>query len=207
MSYWRPVHLECLFTAGHLSCIHVCLPHGAGCHQCQHNGKLCRSSHHYRAHEGSADNVLPPKTSGQSRQPANCATRVHPSAYGHRCQHEESHSQGAEQRTHSQDTPSIVRMRPYCSEQQLLSMYKTIIWSALEVGRVCYAHAYNASLDKLQQFQDTALRQMGLSHRARLHHNQAQSGAYHNGLQTGSPGRGARLPTRQLPHQGGRPLS
>ena len=40
-----------------------------------------------------------------------------------------------------------------------------MIWSALEVDSVCYAHADNASLDKLQRFQDTTLIQMGLSHR------------------------------------------
>ena len=41
-----------------------------------------------------------------------------------------------------------------------------MIWSALEVGSVCYAHADNVSLYKLQRFQDITLRQMGLSHKA-----------------------------------------
>ena len=44
-----------------------------------------------------------------------------------------------------------------------------------------------------------------LAQSSRLHHNQAQSGVCHNGLQTGSPGRGARLPMHQLPRQGSRP--
>ena len=58
----------------------------------------------------------------------------------------------------------LVRMRPYCSEGQLLSMYKTLIWSALEVGSICYTHADNASLTKLEKFQDSTLWQLGLSH-------------------------------------------
>ena len=59
----------------------------------------------------------------------------------------------------------LARMKPYCSEDQLLSLYKTMIWSALEVGSVCYAHADKTSLNKLQHFQDSTLRQLGLNHR------------------------------------------
>ena len=58
----------------------------------------------------------------------------------------------------------LVRMRPYCTQGQLLSMYKTLIWSALEVGSVCYAHADSTTLAKLEKFQDSTLRQLGLSH-------------------------------------------
>ena len=38
-----------------------------------------------------------------------------------------------------------------------------MIWSALEVGSVCYAHADSASLNKLQRFQDTTLHQLGIT--------------------------------------------
>ena len=58
----------------------------------------------------------------------------------------------------------LVHMRPYCTEAQLLSLYKTMIWSALEVGCACYAHADRASLEKLEKFQVTTLRQLGLAH-------------------------------------------
>ena len=59
----------------------------------------------------------------------------------------------------------LVRMRPYCTEDQLLSLYKSLIWSALEVGSVCYAHADNTTLAKLQLFQESTLRQLGLAHK------------------------------------------
>ena len=59
----------------------------------------------------------------------------------------------------------LVRMKPYCTKEQLLSLCKTMIWSALEVGSVCYAHADRTSLDKLQRFQDTTLWQLGLTHK------------------------------------------
>ena len=58
----------------------------------------------------------------------------------------------------------LVRMRPYCSEEQLTSLYKTMIWSALEVGNVCYAHADCSSLNKLEKFQKSNLRQLGIPH-------------------------------------------
>ena len=43
-------------------------------------------------------------------------------------------------------------------------MYKTLIWSALEVGSVCYAHGDSASLAKLQCVHESTLRQLGLTH-------------------------------------------
>ena len=42
-------------------------------------------------------------------------------------------------------------------------MYKTLIWSALEVGSICYSHADNTSVFKLQSFQESTLRQLGLT--------------------------------------------
>lgn len=59
----------------------------------------------------------------------------------------------------------LARMKPYTSEEQLLFLYNTMIWSALEVGSVCYAHANKASLEKLERFQNTTLRQLGLAHK------------------------------------------
>ncbi|ELU07439.1 hypothetical protein CAPTEDRAFT_209439 [Capitella teleta] len=35
----------------------------------------------------------------------------------------------------------LMRMRPYCTPQQLPSLYKPMVWSALKQGSVCYAHA------------------------------------------------------------------
>ena len=32
---------------------------------------------------------------------------------------------------------NLLRMKPYCTIEQLTSMYKTLIWSALEIGNVC----------------------------------------------------------------------
>ena len=56
----------------------------------------------------------------------------------------------------------LLRLKGYCSQSQMLQMYKTLIWSALEIGVVCYAHTDNTTLNKLQQFQDTTLRQLNL---------------------------------------------
>ena len=56
---------------------------------------------------------------------------------------------------------NLVHMCPYGTEEHLL--YNTLIWSALEVGSICYSHAYNASLARLQSFQESTLRQLGLA--------------------------------------------
>ena len=59
----------------------------------------------------------------------------------------------------------LVRMLPYCTEAQLLSMYKTLVWLVLEprVGSVCYAHSGSASLAKLHCC-SFSLRQLGVAH-------------------------------------------
>ena len=54
-------------------------------------------------------------------------------------------------------------MRLYCTEEHLLFLYKTLIWSALEVECICYSHADSASLAKMQSFQESTLRQLGLT--------------------------------------------
>lgn len=58
----------------------------------------------------------------------------------------------------------LVRLKPYCNQAQLLSMYKTMIWSTLECGNICYTHAAENTLQKLDRFQDTTLRMLGLEH-------------------------------------------
>ena len=57
-----------------------------------------------------------------------------------------------------------VRMRPYCTKLQLLSKHKTLNWSAMEVGSVCYSHGDSASQAKLQRCQESTLRQLGFAH-------------------------------------------
>ncbi len=59
----------------------------------------------------------------------------------------------------------LLRMRGYCNEHQLLAMYKTLIWSTIEQGSICYAHADNTSLEKLENFQNSTLNQLGLAHK------------------------------------------
>ncbi|ELU06783.1 hypothetical protein CAPTEDRAFT_201282 [Capitella teleta] len=54
----------------------------------------------------------------------------------------------------------LMRMRPYCTPQQLPSLYKTMVWSALEQGSVCYAHASEPLLRKLQAFQQSTIRML-----------------------------------------------
>jgi hypothetical protein len=56
----------------------------------------------------------------------------------------------------------LMRMRPYCTPDQLLSMYKTTIWTALEIGCVCYAHASESTLRKIDAFQHSTLRMLGV---------------------------------------------
>ena len=53
-------------------------------------------------------------------------------------------------------------MRPYCTKQQLLSLYKATVWPALEQGCVCYAHATNTWLQKIEAFQQSTIRMLGL---------------------------------------------
>eukprot|EP00914_Ancora_sagittata_P029403 GHVO01058161.1.p1 GENE.GHVO01058161.1~~GHVO01058161.1.p1 ORF type:complete len:199 (+),score=7.45 GHVO01058161.1:253-849(+) len=57
----------------------------------------------------------------------------------------------------------LMRMRPYCTPAQLLALYKTLVWSALEHGNVCYAHASEVQLRKLDSFQESTLRMLGLT--------------------------------------------
>ena len=57
----------------------------------------------------------------------------------------------------------LMRMKPYCTPEQMAAMYKTLIWSALEHGNVCYAHATEAQLRKVEAFQTSTLRMLGLT--------------------------------------------
>ena len=57
----------------------------------------------------------------------------------------------------------LMRMRPYCNQQQLLALYKTLVWSALEQGSVCYAHATETLHRKLDAFQQSTLRMLRLT--------------------------------------------
>ena len=57
----------------------------------------------------------------------------------------------------------IIRMKPYCNASQLQTMYKTMIWSRLEVGSVCVSHANETHLQKLENFQNSSLRMLGLT--------------------------------------------
>ena len=57
----------------------------------------------------------------------------------------------------------LMRMRPYCTQQQLQSLYKTLMWSALEHGNVCYSHATDVQLRRLDAFQSSTIRMLGLS--------------------------------------------
>ena len=68
-----------------------------------------------------------------------------------------------------------MRMRPYCTQQQLSSLYKTMIWSALEQGSVCYAHASEPLLRKLQAFQQSTIRMLGIENNIRSMKNRRQT--------------------------------
>ena len=57
----------------------------------------------------------------------------------------------------------LMRMRPYCTQDQIAALYKTLIWSALEYGSVCYAHASEVQLRKIDAFQTSTLRMLGLT--------------------------------------------
>ena len=57
----------------------------------------------------------------------------------------------------------LMRMKPYCTDHQLVSLYKTLIWSALENANVCYAHASEHHLRKLDAFQRSTLRMLGVN--------------------------------------------
>ncbi|ELU16196.1 hypothetical protein CAPTEDRAFT_218215 [Capitella teleta] len=46
----------------------------------------------------------------------------------------------------------LMRMRPYTINKST-ALYKTLIWSALEQGSACYAHANEAQLTKFELFQ------------------------------------------------------
>ena len=56
----------------------------------------------------------------------------------------------------------LMRTKPYCNERQLLSLYKTLIWSMLEYGNVCYSHASPTATRKLERFQSSTIRMLGL---------------------------------------------
>ena len=57
----------------------------------------------------------------------------------------------------------LLRMKPYCTTQQLTSLYKTLIWSSLEVGSVCYSHASATRLQKIDRFENASLRMLGIT--------------------------------------------
>ena len=56
----------------------------------------------------------------------------------------------------------LARMWPYCNDKQMLCMYKALVWSALEVSNVCYLHACDTELARLDSFQNLCLQQLCL---------------------------------------------
>ena len=55
-----------------------------------------------------------------------------------------------------------MRIDAYCSQEQLLALYKTLLWSALDHdGRVCYSHASEPLLQKVESLQHSTLRILG----------------------------------------------
>jgi hypothetical protein len=52
----------------------------------------------------------------------------------------------------------LMRMRSYCTQEQLSSIYNTLVWSALELENC--AHASDPTLRKLEAFQQSTLRRM-----------------------------------------------
>ena len=57
----------------------------------------------------------------------------------------------------------LMRMKPYCTPEQIGAMYKTLVWSALECSNVCYAYATESHLRKIESFQTSTLRMLGLT--------------------------------------------